>query len=95
MSEGIQVGGPRSKRGVVGTWFDCDYDENGPVGPTAYWKTTDPELVGKDSYDGDVLEDDSDDYSDAGETEIYVIISEDEEVIDEEIVEDEDGNLTF
>ncbi|KAH7127137.1 hypothetical protein B0J11DRAFT_295998 [Dendryphion nanum] len=40
-SEGIQVGGPNSKRGVTGTWFDKDYDPNGPVGPTAFWKMAD------------------------------------------------------
>lgn len=37
-SEGVQVGGVRSKRGVVGTWFDKDYDPHGPAGPTAFWK---------------------------------------------------------
>jgi hypothetical protein len=37
-SEGIQPGGPRSPRGVVGTWFDTDHDPHGPVGPTAFWK---------------------------------------------------------
>jgi len=53
-SEGIQVGGPKSARGVVGTWFDkyalcsrCDlietksfrdFDDHGPAGPTAFWK---------------------------------------------------------
>ncbi|KAH7017355.1 hypothetical protein EDB80DRAFT_282335 [Ilyonectria destructans] len=37
-SEGIQVGGVRSARGVVGNWFDRDYDAHGPAGPTAFWK---------------------------------------------------------
>ncbi|KAB8360824.1 hypothetical protein FH972_024558 [Carpinus fangiana] len=37
-SEGIQVGGPRSKRGVLGTWFDKDFSPEGPAGPTAFWK---------------------------------------------------------
>jgi len=37
-SEGIQVGGPRSARGVLGSWFDKDFDEHGPAGPTAFWK---------------------------------------------------------
>lgn len=37
-SEGIQPGGPRSARGVVGTWFDKDHDPHGPAGPTAFWK---------------------------------------------------------
>ncbi|KAF2124087.1 hypothetical protein P153DRAFT_426902 [Dothidotthia symphoricarpi CBS 119687] len=40
-SEGIQVGGVRSKRGVIGTWFDKDFDPHGPAGPTAFWKTCD------------------------------------------------------
>ncbi|KAH7150044.1 hypothetical protein B0J13DRAFT_620381 [Dactylonectria estremocensis] len=37
-SEGIQVGGVRSARGVVGNWFDKDYDAHGPAGPSAFWK---------------------------------------------------------
>jgi hypothetical protein len=40
-SEGIQVGGIRSARGVIGTWFDHNYDREGPIGPTAFWKLTD------------------------------------------------------
>ncbi|KAK1836618.1 hypothetical protein QBC39DRAFT_89137 [Podospora conica] len=40
-SEGIQIGGPRSARGVVGNWFDVDYDPHGPCGPTAFWKISD------------------------------------------------------
>jgi hypothetical protein len=85
LSEGIQVGGPRSKRGVIGTWFDSDYDAAGPVGPTAYWKTTDKQLVGKDSYDGDLEESsDEDGDEDEEEEEIYVVISEDEEVMDDD-----------
>lgn len=40
-SEGIQVGGLRSARGVLGNWFDKDYDIHGPAGPTAFWKETD------------------------------------------------------
>ncbi|KAM4057001.1 F-box-like domain-containing protein [Hirsutella rhossiliensis] len=39
-SEGIQIGGLRSARGVVGHWFDKDYDAQGPVGPTAFWKAS-------------------------------------------------------
>ncbi|KAJ9657320.1 hypothetical protein H2201_008224 [Coniosporium apollinis] len=42
-SEGIQIGGPKSARGVIGTWFDKDYDEHGPCGPTAFWKISDEE----------------------------------------------------
>lgn len=40
-SEGIQVGGINSARGVVGTWFDKDYSEDGPAGPTSFWKVGD------------------------------------------------------
>ncbi|KAL2016273.1 hypothetical protein VTK56DRAFT_4017 [Thermocarpiscus australiensis] len=40
-SEGIQLGGIRSARGVVGTWFDKDYNERGPCGSMAYWKMSD------------------------------------------------------
>jgi hypothetical protein len=56
-SEGIQLGGIRSARGVVGNWFDRyvtpeniyrvsnqlirDYDPHGPCGPTAFWKVSD------------------------------------------------------
>ncbi|KAH6895855.1 hypothetical protein B0T10DRAFT_558027 [Thelonectria olida] len=37
-SEGIQLGGVGSARGVIGHWFDRDYDVHGPAGPTAFWK---------------------------------------------------------
>ena len=40
-SDGIQVGGLRSQRGVIGTWFDKDFDSHGPAGPTAFWKICD------------------------------------------------------
>ncbi|KAK4103793.1 hypothetical protein N658DRAFT_467377 [Parathielavia hyrcaniae] len=42
-SEGVQVGGIRSARGVVGTWFDKDFNPEGPLGPTAFWKISDRE----------------------------------------------------
>ncbi|USP79455.1 uncharacterized protein yc1106_06729 [Curvularia clavata] len=54
-SDGIQVGGLRSPRGVVGTWFDKDFDVHGPAGPTAFWKISD-EIP--DSDDEDDTEDD-------------------------------------
>ncbi|KAH7069538.1 hypothetical protein BKA63DRAFT_84478, partial [Paraphoma chrysanthemicola] len=57
-SDGIQVGGLRSQRGVIGTWFDKDFDPHGPAGPTAFWKICD-RVVGDDDltdseeeYDG-------------------------------------------
>ncbi|KIX07303.1 uncharacterized protein Z518_01956 [Rhinocladiella mackenziei CBS 650.93] len=40
-SEGVQIGGLRSARGILGNWFDKDYDEHGPAGPTAFWKISD------------------------------------------------------
>jgi hypothetical protein len=47
-SEGIQIGGPRSGRGVLGNWFDKDFDRHGPAGPTAFWKVSDHIEDGKD-----------------------------------------------
>ncbi|KAM0325480.1 hypothetical protein ACHAQA_007467 [Verticillium albo-atrum] len=41
-SESVQVGGVGAAGGVVGHWFDAHYDEHGPVGPTAFWKMTNP-----------------------------------------------------
>ncbi|KAL9086139.1 MAG: hypothetical protein Q9159_004319 [Coniocarpon cinnabarinum] len=40
-SEGVQIGGVNSARGVWGSWFDKDFDPEGPAGPTAFWKLTD------------------------------------------------------
>ncbi|KAI3322193.1 hypothetical protein HD806DRAFT_501267 [Xylariaceae sp. AK1471] len=40
-SESIQVGGVRSAKGVLGHWFDKDFDPRGPAGPTAFWKISD------------------------------------------------------
>ncbi|KAI1821527.1 hypothetical protein F4861DRAFT_518447 [Xylaria intraflava] len=40
-SESIQVGGVKSARGVVGHWFDKDFDPRGPAGPTVFWKLSD------------------------------------------------------
>ena len=40
-SESVQIGGIRSARGVVGTWFDKDYGVHGPAGPTCFWKISD------------------------------------------------------
>ncbi|UPX20517.1 uncharacterized protein EKO05_0010746 [Ascochyta rabiei] len=47
-SDGIQVGGLRSQRGVIGTWFDKDFDPHGPAGPTAFWKISDRNLDDED-----------------------------------------------
>ncbi|KAK4156848.1 hypothetical protein C8A00DRAFT_40754 [Chaetomidium leptoderma] len=46
-SEGVQIGGVRSARGVVGNWFDKDYNVQGPCGPTAFWKISDRESTGE------------------------------------------------
>ncbi|GAW14375.1 hypothetical protein ANO14919_037770 [Xylariales sp. No.14919] len=40
-SESIQVGGVGSAKGVLGHWFDKDFDPRGPAGPTAFWKISD------------------------------------------------------
>jgi hypothetical protein len=50
------MGGLRSKRGVIGTWFDKDYDTNGPAGPTAFWKISD--VVGEDGNEDPFGDDD-------------------------------------
>jgi hypothetical protein len=49
-SEGVQIGGIRSGRGVLGTWFDKDYDRHGPAGPTGFWKLRDEIEVDKVQY---------------------------------------------
>ncbi|KAI1079209.1 hypothetical protein F5B20DRAFT_185239 [Whalleya microplaca] len=40
-SESVQIGGPKSAKGVFGNWFDKDFDPRGPAGPTAFWKVSD------------------------------------------------------
>ncbi|KAL6710299.1 hypothetical protein ACN47E_009245 [Coniothyrium glycines] len=52
-SEGIQVGGIRSQRGVIGTWFDKDHDPHGPAGPTAFWKICDRNIEDSEESEGD------------------------------------------
>ncbi|KAK0627234.1 hypothetical protein B0T14DRAFT_563058 [Immersiella caudata] len=47
-SEGVQIGGARSARGVIGNWFDKDFDPHGPCGPTAFWKISDREARADD-----------------------------------------------
>ncbi|PQE32950.1 F-box domain-containing protein [Rutstroemia sp. NJR-2017a WRK4] len=44
-SEGIQVGGINSTRGVVG-----DHDRHGPAGPTCFWKVSDDLLEQDDEH---------------------------------------------
>ncbi|KAL2753791.1 hypothetical protein ACRALDRAFT_2078754, partial [Sodiomyces alcalophilus JCM 7366] len=50
-SESVQVGGVNSARGVLGNWFDINYDEHGPAGPTAFWKLNDPRLSKENAND--------------------------------------------
>jgi hypothetical protein len=52
-SEGIQVGGIRSQRGVIGTWFDKDLAPHGPAGPTAFWKICDRTVGDDDMSDSE------------------------------------------
>lgn len=52
-SDGIQVGGIDSSRGVVGTWFDKDFDVHGPAGPTAFWKVCDSTTDNKTEFDSE------------------------------------------
>ncbi|KAH8597805.1 hypothetical protein B0O99DRAFT_616829 [Bisporella sp. PMI_857] len=40
-SEGIQVGGVNSGRGVFGSWFDKHHSREGPAGPSVFWKISD------------------------------------------------------
>ncbi|PBP23681.1 F-box [Diplocarpon rosae] len=40
-TEGIQIGGIKSARGVLGHWFDKDHDPHGPAGPTTFYKVSD------------------------------------------------------
>ncbi len=51
-SEGIQVGGLRSARGVLGNWFDKNFSVHGPAGPTAFWKSSN-EVPGEGNEDED------------------------------------------
>lgn len=43
--EGVQLGGVRSARGVVGNWFECIAEEPSERGPTAFWKATDSDVA--------------------------------------------------
>ncbi|PSN75125.1 hypothetical protein BS50DRAFT_671357 [Corynespora cassiicola Philippines] len=74
-SEGVQVGGRGSKRGVIGTWFDKDHDPHGPAGPTAYWKiSNDTSKLGTETDDENENEDE---YGDEEEDGVQEAIEED------------------
>ncbi|KAK4666832.1 hypothetical protein QC763_303740 [Podospora pseudopauciseta] len=105
-SEGFQLGGRRSARGVVGNWFDKDYSEHGPCGPTAFWKVADHEYDSNSDETGEMLNnllplldnDDDDDDSDDPDAEENEDsdehVSESDEVDEEEEEgEDEDEDL--
>ncbi|CAJ2512352.1 Uu.00g053670.m01.CDS01 [Anthostomella pinea] len=49
-SESIQLGGVKSAKGVLGNWFDKDFDPRGPAGPTAFWKISDGSTTGGTSF---------------------------------------------
>ncbi|KAI1130541.1 hypothetical protein F5Y10DRAFT_235477 [Nemania abortiva] len=93
-SESVQVGGVNSAKGVLGHWFDKDFDPRGPAGPTAFWKISDKSrseqnggrheddlLAEVDELDGDYESDqdgEGDDDSDEVEVEVEIEIEEDE-----------------
>lgn len=52
-SEAIQIGGLRSKRGVVGIWYDKSFDPHGPAGPTAFWKVKELSSDNQEDEDDD------------------------------------------
>lgn len=57
-SEAVQVGGLRSKRGVMGIWYDKSFDPHGPAGPTAFWKVKDlPSGYDEENENEDWMED--------------------------------------
>ncbi|KAF6821524.1 hypothetical protein CSOJ01_00027 [Colletotrichum sojae] len=96
-SEGIQIGGVGSARGVAGHWFDTDYDPHGPCGPSAYFKVSDraPNPKGDDQqitfhdflpimdFDADLASDEDDD-------EDFVVGEWGEDDEDEEMEEDDE-----
>ncbi|KAK5657733.1 hypothetical protein OQA88_2806 [Cercophora sp. LCS_1] len=98
-SEGIQLGGVRSARGVVGNWFDRDFDPHGPCGPTAFWKVSDRGPKNDDNrillqdflpFDGQIEDFDDPDFSTLGLDVImpeylqFGIVGDDEEDGDED-----------
>lgn len=76
-SEGIQIGGPQSGRGVFGHWFDKDFDEHGPAGPTAFWKISN-EIDGRIGDEGEDEDADEDGFwggdEEDGEVEVEVLV---------------------
>lgn len=64
-SEGVQIGGLKSARGILGNWFDKDYDRHGPAGPTGFWKLSDECIrypkIARQRFEGDIGVADDDD----------------------------------
>ena len=91
------MGGVRSARGVVGNWFDRNYDPHGPCGPTAFWKISDRESEAEDArvgyhdflplLDGAEPDDYDDDYEPGGDEE------EDDDDDEGENEDEEEGEL--
>ncbi|KAK0671141.1 hypothetical protein QBC41DRAFT_316471 [Cercophora samala] len=97
-SEGFQLGGRKSARGVIGNWFDKDYNEHGPCGPTAFWKVSDHEYDSNPDETGEMLNNlwpllDNDDDSDAEEHEDSDENGSDSDEVDDEEEEEEDEDL--
>ncbi|ETS82573.1 hypothetical protein PFICI_04449 [Pestalotiopsis fici W106-1] len=85
-SESVQIGGVKSAKGVLGNWFDKDYDPRGPAGPTAFWKISDKTTQGSEKElltgdDEDVELPDGDYYPE-----------DDNEGMEEDEDDDEDAN---
>lgn len=83
-SEGVQIGGAKSERGILGNWFDKDFDQHGPAGPTAFWKMGDGfemytggqrgpmpwDVIEEDSESSDEEDDNTDDATNGGTPEV-------------------------
>ncbi|KAI0160416.1 hypothetical protein GGR57DRAFT_499824 [Xylariaceae sp. FL1272] len=89
-SESVQVGGVKSAKGVLGHWFDKDFDPRGPAGPTAFWKVSDKihraKSGGEDDDSDDGMFDDLDIYDelDGNYVELEVEFIEEEESDEDE-----------
>ncbi|KAH7035424.1 uncharacterized protein B0I36DRAFT_92437 [Microdochium trichocladiopsis] len=88
-SESVQVGGVKSSRGVLGNWFDRDYDPRGPVGPTAFWKISD--RIAASNHEQRVMLNDFLPIIDVAMDEDYEPITDDEEDEEDEDEDDQEG----
>ncbi|GKT85292.1 F-box domain-containing protein [Colletotrichum tofieldiae] len=100
-SEGIQIGGVGSARGVMGHWFDTDYDPHGPCGPSAFFKVSDRAPNPKDDDEKritfrdfmPIMDFDAELASDEDDDEDYVVgewgeDDDDEDMSEEDLVQD-------